>query len=70
MIALARVLVAMSLLVAAVSAGNALLTYATAALTSRLDPSKKATAEAAALCLFSGSDPSDCVRPFAPTTDP
>ncbi len=70
MLALARVIVALSLLVAAVSASNALLTHATAALTARIDPRKKATAEAAALCLFSGTDPAECVRPLSPTPDP
>ena len=70
MLALARVIVALSMLVAAVSAGNALLTYATDALTSRLDPSKKAAAEAAALFVLSGSDPAACVRPIAPAPDP
>jgi SNF family Na+-dependent transporter len=70
MIGLARVIFALSLMVAAVSAGNALLTYATSALTSRLDANEKAAAEAAALCVLSGTDPSDCVRPLAPTPDP
>lgn len=70
MICLARILFAMSLLVAAVSAGNALLTEATASLTSRLDPNEKAAAEAAALCVLSGSDPAACVRPLAPTLNP
>ena len=70
MISLARVLFALSLLVAAISAGNALLTYATSALTSRIDANEKAAAEAAALCVLSGSDPAACVRPLAPTSDP
>ena len=70
MLALARVLFALSLLVAAVSASNAVLTHATAAMTKRLDPTKKATAEAAAICLFSGTDPAECVRPLSPTPDP
>ena len=67
---LARVLLAISLIVAAVSAGNALLTHATSAMTSRLAPNKKAAAEAAALCLLSGSDPAACARPLAPTPAP
>jgi len=70
MIGLARVLFALSLLVAAVSAGNALLTHATAALTSRINSNEKAAAEAAALCVLSGSDTADCVRPLAPSPDP
>ena len=70
MLALARVIVALSLLVAAVSAGNALLTHATAALTSRIDTNKKAAAEAAALCVLSGTDPASCARPLAPTSAP
>lgn len=70
MIALARILFALSLLVAAISAGNALLTHATAALTSRLDNNEKAAAEAAALCVLSGTDPADCVRPLSPTSEP
>jgi hypothetical protein len=70
MLALARVIVALSLLVAAVSAGNALLTHATSSITSRIDATKKATAEAAALCVLSGSDPASCVLPLAPSPDP
>lgn len=70
MLALARVLFALSLMIAAVSAGNALLTHATAALTARIGHNKKAAAEAAALCLLSGSDPADCVRPLSPTSEP
>ena len=70
MLALSRALVALSLLIAAVSAGNALLTQATASITSRIDTNEKAAAEAAALCVLSGTDPSACVQPLAPATDP